>query len=152
MEAQQIRIEDLVTRLREQGLRLTPQRMAVLKTIIGSNKHLSAEEIYALVRVDYPMIGLATVYKTVAMLKEMGEIVAINFNNEGTRYDGSGRAPHPHFICTCCNCILDIEDEGLEKLPGELAAKTGYKITDYRLDFFGICQNCQSGEKHFDTQ
>ena len=145
MEAVKTRIDDLVSRLRENGMRLTPQRMAVLQTVIGSEEHLSAEEIYEQVRVDYPMIGLATVYKTIAMLKEMGEVVAINLHNERARYDGSGQAPHPHFICTNCNRIFDIEDETLEKLPGEVAAKTGHEITEYRLDFFGICQECQSG-------
>ena len=95
MGTQQIRIDDLVARLREQGLRLTPQRMAVLKTVIGSQEHLSAEDIYAMVRVDYPMIGLATVYKTIAMLREMGEISALNFTNQGARYDGSGQVLIP---------------------------------------------------------
>ena len=113
--------------------------------LIASERHLSAEEIYEQVREDYPMIGLATVYKTIAMLKEMGEVVAINLHNEGARYDGSGQAPHPHFICTRCNRIFDIEDETLERLPGEVAAKTGHQISEYRLDFFGVCQNCQSG-------
>ena len=145
MDNQQDRIDDLVSRLREGGMRLTPQRLAVLKTLIGNKGHLSAEAIYERVHVDYPMIGLATVYKTIAMLKEMGEITEINISNEGARYDGSGGAPHPHFVCTRCNCISDIEDDSLVNLPANIAGKTGYRITNYRLDFFGICPNCQSG-------
>lgn len=145
METQKSRIDTVVDRLREAGLRLTPQRMAVLKTIIGNQEHLSAEEIYTRVRVDYPMIGLATVYKTIAMLKELGEIVAIDFSNQGSRFDGSGREPHPHFICTRCNVIIDLESEALENYLGNIANTTGYQIIDYRLDLFGICPNCQSG-------
>jgi len=144
MENHQHRINDLVARLRQNGLRLTPQRMAVLKAVIGSQQHLSAEEIYAQVRVDYPMIGLATVYKTIAMLKDMGEIVALNFDNQGARYDGSGQDPHPHFICNRCHAIIDLDDESLQNLSATIAANTGYHITDYRLDFFGLCPNCQS--------
>jgi Fur family peroxide stress response transcriptional regulator len=145
MSLQQKRIDDLVSRLREGGLRLTPQRLAVLKTLIGNKEHLSAEEIYDRVHADYPMIGLATVYKTIAMLKEMGEITELNFSNEGARYDGSGEAPHSHFICTQCNSIIDIKDDTLVNLSENIANKTGYHITNYRLDFFGICPNCQSG-------
>jgi Fur family peroxide stress response transcriptional regulator len=144
-------INHLVARLRERGLRLTPQRMAVLKTLIGNKKHLSAEEIFEQVRVDYPMIGLATVYKTVSMLKEMGEITELNFGNQGARYDGSGETSHPHLVCTHCNCVLDVDDiidlepTLLETLQNKVREKSGYKIINYRLDFFGICPNCQSG-------
>lgn len=144
MCTQQKQVDELIIRLRERGLRMTPQRMAVLKTLIGSKEHLSAEEIFEHVRVDFPMIGLATVYKTISMLKEMGEINELVFSNAGARYDGSGEAPHPHFICNQCNRIYDIEDSVLENLPVNIAEKTGYEITNYRLDFFGLCPNCQS--------
>jgi Fur family peroxide stress response transcriptional regulator len=145
-------INHLVARLRQRGLRLTPQRMAVLKTLIGNKKHLSAEDIFEQVRADYPMIGLATVYKTVSMLKEMGEITELNFGNQGARYDGSGETNHPHLVCTRCNCVLDVDDiidlepTLLENLQKKLMEKSGYKIINYRLDFFGICPNCQSGK------
>ena len=130
MSLQQKRIDDLVSRLREGGLRLTPQRLAVLKTLIGNKEHLSAEEIFDRVHADHPMIGLATVYKTIAMLKEIGEISELNFSNEGARYDGSGEGPHPHFICTNCNSIIDIEDDTLVNLSENIADKTGYNITN----------------------
>ncbi len=145
MSLQQNRIDDLVARLRKSGMRLTPQRLAVLKALIGNKDHLSAEDVYERVHGDYPMIGLATVYKTIAMLKEMGEITELNFNNTSARYDGSGESPHPHFVCTQCNDIIDIEDDILITSCENIAGKTGYRITNYRLDFFGICTNCQSG-------
>ena len=137
------KIDQIVFRLREKGMRITPQRVAVLKTLIGNNEHLSAESIYDRVRADYPMIGLATVYKTIAMLKEMGEITELNFDNGCALFDGNGSAPHPHFICTQCNTVIDIEDKDLKNLPADIAQKTGYQIINYRLDFFGICPNCQ---------
>jgi Fur family peroxide stress response transcriptional regulator len=146
-------INHLVNRLRQRGMRLTPQRMAVLKTLIGNKSHLSAEEIFEQVRVEYPMIGLATVYKTVTMLKEIGEITELNFGNQGARYDGSGEARHPHLVCTQCNRVLDVdevidlEETSLENLPKKIMEKSGYKISNYRLDFFGICPNCQSENK-----
>jgi Fur family peroxide stress response transcriptional regulator len=137
------KIDQIVVRLRENGMRVTPQRVAVLKTLIGNNEHLSAEAIYERIRADHPMIGLATVYKTVSMLKEMGEITELNFDKGCALYDGSGTTPHPHFICTQCNTIIDIVDKDLESLPGDVALKTGFQIINYRLDFFGVCPNCQ---------
>jgi Fur family peroxide stress response transcriptional regulator len=127
-------------------MRLTPQRMAVLKTLIGNNEHLSAEDIYERVHGDYPMIGLATVYKTIGMLKEMGEITELNISNERARYDGSGETPHPHFICTRCNAIIDLKEEPLINLCENFIGKAEYHITNYRLDFFGLCPECQSGK------
>ena len=98
-------VESIVVQLRDRGMRLTPQRLAVLKTIIGNKEHLNADEIYERVRGDYPMIGLATIYKTVTMLKEMGAISELNFSHHSARYDGSGAPPHPHFVCNYCNQI-----------------------------------------------
>jgi len=147
MDVQQKQINELVIRLRERGMRLTPQRMAVLKTLIGSEGHLSADEIYNQVQSEYPMTGLATVYKTVAMLRDMGEITELKFGNESARYDGSKQAPHPHFICKQCNCIIDIDSNILGDLSAKIAQETGYEIMNYRLDFFGVCPKCQSEEK-----
>ena len=116
MSLQKKRIDDLVKRLRHNGLRMTPQRQVVLKTIISSNNHPNVDEIYNHIHADYPMIGRATIYKTIAMLKEMGEITELFFNNEGARYEVSGESPHPHLICTQCNRVVDIEDDDLVQI------------------------------------
>jgi Fur family peroxide stress response transcriptional regulator len=119
--------------------------MAVLKTLIGSKEHLSVEDIHERIQADYPMTGLATVYKTVALLKEMGEITELNIGNDYARYDGSDEIPHPHFVCMECKLIIDLEHDILGSLPEEIAEKTGYKIVNTRLDFYGVCPKCQSG-------
>ena len=144
MNGIQYRVEEIVSQLRDHGMRITPQRMAVLNVIVGNKEHLSTEDIYERVRTDYPMIGLATIYKTVTMLKEMGAISELNFSHHSARYDGSGAPPHPHFVCNQCNRIIDIEEDIPEDLSKNIAKKNGYHITNYRLDFFGICPKCQS--------
>jgi Fur family peroxide stress response transcriptional regulator len=143
MNTHQNSINEIITQLRARGMRMTPQRMAVLNTLVGNREHLSAEAIYERVRGTHPMIGLATVYKTVAMLKKMGVVNELNFNKGQALYDGSGGEPHPHFVCTQCNCIIDIEGESIDTLSTEIAQKTGYEINNYRLDFFGVCPECQ---------
>jgi Fur family peroxide stress response transcriptional regulator len=145
MDPQQEPINSVIIRLRERGYRLTPQRMTVLKTLIGSQEHLSVEEIYERIRIDYPMTGLATIYKTVALLKEMGVISELNLSGSNTRYDGSNNGPHPHFVCDVCHAIIDLDNGILKDLAETVAERSGYQIVKTRLDFFGTCPNCQSG-------
>lgn len=137
------RLEKVIARLREQGHRLTPQRMAVLKVVIGNKEHLSVEQIYGRVKVDFPMTSLATIYKTLAVLKEMGEVLEVDLGTDGARYDGNNPHPHPHLICIECGSIVDLDLADISELPAELARKTGYQIVSYRFDFFGICPQCQ---------
>jgi Fur family peroxide stress response transcriptional regulator len=142
----QARLDELTTRLRERGSRLTPQRMAVLKILSASEGHPSVEQIYERVKVDFPMTSLATIYKTVTLLKEMGEVLELGFSDDGNRYDGNKPYPHPHLICTKCKNIVDPEVATLSELRQEVAQSTGYQIMSHRLDFFGICPQCQGKE------
>lgn len=143
MTSGQARPDELIVRLREQGYRLTPQRRAVLDILVTSKKHPSVEQIYERVRADFPMTSLATVYKTVALLKEMGEVIELSFSDDSTRYDGARPYPHPHLICTKCRSVVDLEIAVLSQTPQKVAEKTGYQIINHRLDFFGICPKCQ---------
>ena len=145
MITNQEKTKQLVARLREHGLRITPQRMAILEILMDSKEHLSAEEIYNQIHDQYPMIGLATVYKTIALLKEMGEITELSFNNQVARYEIHDSPTHPHFICTGCGCIIDLEHKVLDKFPETIAEETGLQIVKTRLVFYGFCQKCQTG-------
>jgi len=138
------RLNILVERLREAGYRLTPQRMAILKILLEGINHPTAEEVYAQVKPIFPMTSLATVYKTVALLKEMNEIREINLGDRGSRYDGNNTIPHAHLICVQCNQIIDSNPVDIQQLSDGLAAATGYKMISQRLDFFGVCPDCQS--------
>ncbi|MBC8447604.1 MAG: transcriptional repressor [Chloroflexi bacterium] len=143
MTASQARLDELISRLRERGYRLTPQRMAVLKVLARSEGHPSVEQIYEQVKVDFPMTSLATIYKTVTLLREMGEVLELGFSDDSNRYDGNKPYPHPHLICIKCRNIMDPEIGTLSELPLEVAERTGYRIVNHRLDFFGICPQCQ---------
>ena len=142
----QARLDAVITRLRDQGHRLTPQRMAVIKALIGKD-HLSVEQIYERVKVDFPMTSLTTIYKTVAVLKEMGEVSELGFSGDSSRYN-SNLHPHPHLICIKCKEILDVDVEVdvAGDLPQVVARRTGYRIVNHRFDFFGVCPRCQEDE------
>jgi Fur family peroxide stress response transcriptional regulator len=142
----QARLDEMITKLKERDHRLTPQRMAVLKILAANEGHPSVEQIYDRVKADFPMTSLATIYKTVTLLKEMGEILELGFSNDGNRYDGIRPYPHPHLICTECKNIVDPDVATLSELRQEVAQSTGYQIVSHRLDFFGICPQCQGRE------
>lgn len=137
------RLDQMVARLKECDFRLTPQRMAVLKILASSDGHPSVERIYEQVRQDFPTTSIATIYKTVALLRELGEILELAFPDGSNRYDGSKPFPHPHVICTACKTILDPKLNGLTDLTKEVSQETGFRITTHRVDFFGICRACQ---------
>jgi Fur family peroxide stress response transcriptional regulator len=91
-------------------------------------------------------MSLATVYKNIALLKEMGEALELGFADGGNRYDGNKPYPHPHLICLDCGAIADPEFDSFQELTRQLTEATGYRITNHRLDFFGLCPACQSKE------
>jgi len=143
MADSQARLDEMITRLKERGHRLTPQRMAVLKILAADEGHPSVEQIYERVKADFPMTSLATIYKTVTLLKEMGEVLELGFSDDSNRYDGTRPYPHPHLICIKCRNIVDPKVATLSELPQEVAQSTSYQVLSHRLDFFGICPQCQ---------
>ena len=140
---QPARLDNLTARLKERGCHVTPQRMAVIRALLASQEHPSVEQIYAQVRADFPMTSLATVYKTVTLLKEMGEVCEISLGDGSNRYDGAAPEPHPHLICVRCQRIEDLAGPARGRLPLRAAQQSGYQISSYRLDFFGVCPQCQ---------
>jgi Fur family peroxide stress response transcriptional regulator len=141
-----IRINQMVQKLRERGCRITPQRLAVLKILAVSEGHPSVEQIYEQVKPDFPTTSLATVYKTVSLSKELGEVLELGFSDGRNRYDGNKPYPHPHVVCIQCKKIIDPDLSSLADVADELAQETGFRIVNHRLDFFGICPDCQNIE------
>jgi Fur family transcriptional regulator, peroxide stress response regulator len=140
----QQRIENLADKLRSRGQRLTPQRMAVLKVLVNNEGHPDMEAIYNEVKKSFPMTSLATIYKTISTLQEVGEVRTIGANDGNKRYDAANPCPHPHLICIKCDKIIDIEVEKFINLSSAVEKQSGYQLVDLRLDFFGICPDCQS--------
>ncbi len=84
-----------------------------------------------------------TIYKTIAFLKELNEILELGFPDGSNRYDGTKPFPHPHVICTRRRKIMDPELISLDELKDEIGKKTGFRIHYHRLDFFGLRRECQ---------
>jgi Fur family peroxide stress response transcriptional regulator len=137
------RVSRILAKVREHDFRLTPQRLAIIRILAESKDHPSADEIYQEVRALFPTTSVATVYKTIALLKELNEVLELGFPDGSNRYDGNRPYPHPHAICTKCRKIMDPKISNVEELSEEMKKKTGYRFSFHRLDFFGLCPECQ---------
>ncbi len=136
------RFEIIIKKLKESGHKITPQRIAVVKILADSEVHPSVEQIYEQLQDDFPTMSLATVYRTVLLIKSFGEVLELGFPDGSNRYDANRPYPHPHVICVKCGKIIDPDISSLKDMQQEIADETGFKILTHRLDFFGICKEC----------
>ena len=133
--------------LKKKGYKLTPQWRAIVDTIVDSEgKHLTAEEIYDEVKKKCPEIGLATVYRTILLLEEIGIVSRLHLNDGCSRYElvhSDERHRHHHLICNDCNSVIEVEDDLLDELEESIEKNYGFKIMDHSVKFYGICKECQ---------
>ncbi|THB80725.1 MAG: transcriptional repressor [Desulfobacteraceae bacterium] len=144
MAEQKNRFEIIIRKLRENGHKITPQRMAIVTILAESAGHPSVEDIYEQIKSDFPTMSLATVYRNIVLIKSLGEVLELGFPDGSNRYDGNKPFPHPHVICIKCKKIVDPDLDSLDEMKKEVAAETNFKILNHRLDFFGICGNCMA--------
>lgn len=137
------RFQQMLDKLKSLDFRITPQRLAVIRILAASEDHPTAEQIFEKVKTEFPTTSLATIYKTIALLKGLNEVLELGFPDGSNRYDGNKPFPHPHVICTKCRKIMDPELMSLDELKDEIGKKTGFRIQHHRLDFFGVCRECQ---------
>jgi len=138
------RTDTIIRKLRENGHKITPQRLAIIKILAVSEGHPSVEDIYEQIRRDFPTMSLATVYRNIVLLKSFGEVLELGFPDGSNRYDGNKPAPHPHVICIRCKKIVDPVLDSLDEMKKEVALETDFTILNHRLDFFGICSSCMA--------
>lgn len=140
------RFDVIIRKLRDDGHKITPQRLAIAKILAKSEGHPSVENIHGQIKKDFPTMSLATVYRNILLIKSLGEVLEIGFPDGSNRYDGNRPYPHPHVICIKCKKIIDPELDSLDEMKKEVAEETNFKILNHRLDFFGICSDCLAKE------
>ena len=144
MAAHKKRFEIIIQKLRDNGHKVTPQRLAIAKILAKSEGHPSVENIHAQIKKDFPTMSIATVYKNIVLFKSLGEVLELGFSDGSNRYDGKRPYPHPHVICIKCKKIVDPDLDSLEEIEKEIAVETHFKVLSHRLDFFGICSDCMA--------
>ena len=140
------RFETIIQKLRDNGHKITPQRLAIVKILARSEGHPSVENIHGRIKKDFPTMSLATVYKNILLIKSLGEVLELGFPDGSNRYDGNKPNPHPHVICIRCKKIVDPDLDNLDEMEKQVESDTNFKILNHRLDFFGICNNCRAEE------
>lgn len=141
----QIRLDEMTASLVDRGVFITPKRAKLLEILAGTDSHPSVGELHAQVQLRHPSTSLATVYNTIELLKECGQILEMEFSGSANRYDGRRAVPHPHVVCLDCERIDDAEfidqPDGAYRL---IAESTGYEVSSHRLEFYGTCPACQA--------
>jgi Fur family ferric uptake transcriptional regulator len=136
--------EALASYLNGQGLKATRQRDEILKVFIAAGRHLSAEELYQLVKKSVPGIGFATVYRTLKLLSDAGLAHEQRFEDGFTRYEyNASDSHHDHLICTRCGEIIEFENEQIEQLQQDVALKNRFLVQSHKLELYGLCAACQ---------
>jgi Fur family ferric uptake transcriptional regulator len=141
------RIEKIKGQLQSQGYKLTPQREATVRVLLENEEdHLSAEDVFMLVKDKAPEIGLATVYRTLELLSDLHVVEKMNFGDGVARYDlrnDSSHHHHHHLICVQCGAVDEIMEDWLGPLEERLDKEFRFTVLDHRLDFQGICHRCR---------
>jgi Fur family peroxide stress response transcriptional regulator len=136
------RFDELITVLKKQGYRMTPQRLELVRIISASKGHPSASQIYETIKHQFPSMSQATVYNTLALLKEMDQILEIDLHGD-SHYDGNRPEPHPHIICVKCNQIVDGEFNLDRESIKRLEEVSGFQIMRTQFAFYGLCPDCR---------
>ena len=133
---------DLLTRLRDRGWRLSPQRRVVAEVLAGEHVHLSAEHVHAQARERLPEISRATVYNTLNELVALGEVLEIAPTGGPKRYDPNARTAHDHLVCDVCHAIRDVPRRRGPRPSVAEQDLGGYRVTDVDVVFRGVCPDC----------
>ena len=138
-------LSDFKALLKEKALKFTNQREKILETLYYSQEHLTPEALHQLIKEKYPELnaGIATVYRTLAMLEENDIVSSLSFGAQGKKYELGAKDHHDHMICTQCGEITEFVDEEIEKRQERIAKEFGFAMKDHSMQIYGICKKCQ---------
>ena len=128
-------------RLKEHSLKVTPQRIAILKEIDASG-HIDIEKLYEILRERFPSISLATIYKNVNQMNELGILEVIKVPNHKLQYEIS-KEPHIHLACDSCGSVMDM-NKCIDELMNSAESESGYRLNHSSVVLNGLCPDCQN--------
>jgi len=132
---------------RAAGRRLTSQRRLIVKVLDGSSAHLDADGLYDQVKLHDPDISLATIYRTLAVLKEMGLVEEHRLGEEHGHYELVHDRPHYHFTCLGCGKVKEFDTPLVAQIRRELSEREGVQVTRAHLHLSGYCAQCQAQQE-----
>ncbi len=129
--------------MRELGYRLTPQRTLILAALQASDDHISAEDIHAQVRAQYPHVNISTVYRTLDLLKSLGLVTETDLGEGRVSYHYADKGHHHHLICESCGAVIEVDEPLFLPLARALLQQYQFKANISHLAIFGRCARCQ---------
>ena len=137
-------LSDFKDVLRKEGLKITTQRITVLKEIMKNKGHRESEDIYMAIKTRKTHVSRATVYRTLDILVQHGFARKLNLGDGRARYEPKIDSPHhDHMICNNCGKIIEFVNHKIEKIQEEIAKHHQFKLQKHIHQLFGICKECQ---------
>ncbi|MFD2759607.1 peroxide-responsive transcriptional repressor PerR [Lentibacillus juripiscarius] len=139
------RLQQAINTLKESGVRITPQRHAVLEYLLHSMIHPTADDIYKALESKFPNMSVATVYNNLRVLREAGLVRELTYGDSSSRYDYNS-SEHYHIICEVCGKIEDFHYPTLDEVESLAEQVTGFDVSHHRMEIYGTCESCQQAE------
>lgn len=140
-------LKEALDTLKVSGVRITPQRHAILEYLINSMTHPTADEIYKALEGKFPNMSVATVYNNLRVFKDVGLVKELTYGDSSSRFDFTTH-DHYHAICESCGKIVDFQYPGLDEVEQFASHVTDFKVSHHRLEVYGLCPDCAKKEAH----
>lgn len=140
-------LEASIATLRKSGIRITPQRQAILSFLISSHTHPTADEIYQALSPDFPNISVATIYNNIRVFKNIGIVKEMSYGDASSRFDFNTHN-HYHIICEACGKIVDFHYPQLDEVEKLAQHVTNFRVSHHRMEIYGVCPECQENKNH----
>lgn len=137
------RVNEMIDLLRHSGLRVTPQRRAMCRTLAGDTSHPTAQTLYERLKPQFPSLSLATVYNTLQILVDAGIIHEIGAAGDGAMHYDADASPHVNLVCTNCGRIDDFHETTLKRVTQRVTQQSGYQVYGARVVYYGLCPECR---------
>ncbi len=141
------RFEQAIEKLKESGVRMTPQRHAILSYLLNSKMHPSADDIYKSLEKKFPSMSVATVYNNLKVFIDTGLVRELTYGDDASRFDAD-MSDHYHAICENCGKISDFDYPSLQHTEEAAAIQTGFVVRGHRLEVHGLCDQCACAVQH----
>ncbi|MCA0173525.1 peroxide-responsive transcriptional repressor PerR [Bacillus hwajinpoensis] len=139
------KLHEAIDAMKNSGVRITPQRHAILEHLIQSMSHPTADEIYKSLEGKFPNMSVATVYNNLRVFKEIGLVKELTYGDASSRFD-CVTTDHYHIICDDCGKIVDFHYPGLDEVETLAEQVTGFRVGDHRMEIYGKCPDCQKSK------
>lgn len=147
IDREPVSTHDFKRMIREMGLKVTHQRLAILEALSGGRVHVTAQEVFEIVSKNHPEVGFATVYRFLRKMAELHFVTEVRMGGLPARYELTPRRHHDHLTCVECGKIVEFENHEIEQLQIATAKAHNFHLTDHVLELYGVCGTCWSKRK-----